>query len=58
MSINDYIASRCTGYLSINILLSKYEWKYYYSSNGQFIENIHDYSEINLRRNKVKGRCI
>ena len=58
MSINDYIASRCTGYLSINILLSKYEWKYYYSSNGQFIENTHDYSEINLRKNKVKSRCI
>ena len=55
MSINDYIASRCTGYLSVNILLSKYEWKYYYSSNGQFIENIHDYSEINLRRNEVKS---
>ena len=55
MSINDYIASRCTGYLSINILLSKYEWNYYYNSNGQFIENVHDYSEINLRKNKVKS---
>lgn len=58
MSINDYIASRCTGYLSINILLSKYEWKYYYSSNGQFIENVHDYNVIDLRRNKIKTRCI
>ena len=58
MSINDYIASRCTGYLSINVLLSKYDWKYYYSSNGQFIENVHDYSYIDLRKNKIKSRYI
>ena len=55
MSINDYIASRCTGYLSINVLLSINNWKYYYSSNGQLIENIHDYSEIDLRKNKVRS---
>ena len=58
ISINDYIGSRCTTYLSINILLCKYEWKYYYSSNGQFIQNVHDYSEIDLRRNKTKCRYI
>lgn len=58
MSINDYIASRCTSYLSVNILLSRYEWKYYYSSNGQFIQNVHDYSEIDLRKNKIKSRYI
>ena len=58
MSINDYIASRCTSYLSVNILLSKYEWKFYYSSNGQFIQDVHDYSEIDLRKNKIKSRYI
>ena len=58
MSINDYIASRCTGYLSINVLLSNNEWKYYYSSNRQFIQNVHDYSDIDLRRNNIKSRHI
>jgi len=58
ISINDYIGSRCTTYLSINMLISKYDWKCYYSSNGQFIQNVHDYSEIDLRRNKVKSRYI
>ena len=54
MSINDYIASRCTGYLSINVLLSKYNWKYYYSSNLQLIEDVHDYSERDLRKSYSK----
>jgi len=56
MAINDYIASRCTGYLSVNVLLDKYDWKYYYSNNGQFIQDVHDYSEIDLRKNKDKVR--
>lgn len=58
MCINDYIASRCTSYLSINILLSGYQWKYYYNSNGQFIQDVHDYSEIDLRKRKTKSRII
>lgn len=58
MCINNYIVSRCTSYLSINVLLSKYEWKYYYSSNGQLIQNVHDYSEIDLRKKKVKSICL
>lgn len=58
MSINNYIASRCTRYLSINVLISKYNWKCYYNSNGQIIENIHDFSEIDLRKNKIKSRYI
>ncbi len=58
MSINDYVGSRCNGYLSVNILLCKDEWEYYYTSNGQFVENIHDYCEIDLRKNKVKSICL
>lgn len=58
MSINDYISSRCTGYLSINVLLSKYNWEYYYNSNGQFIQNVHDYNEIDLRRDYCKKKSI
>lgn len=54
MAINDYIASRCTGYLSINVLLSKYNWDYYYSSNFQLIENVHDYFECDLRKSYNK----
>lgn len=56
MAINGYIASRCNGYLSVNVLLNDYDWKYYYSSNGQLIEYIHDYTVVDLRKNKVKKR--
>lgn len=54
-AINDYIASRCNGYLSINVLLdSNNIWKSYYSNNGQLIENIHDYTEMDFRKNKKR----
>ena len=57
MAVNDYIASRCNGYLSINILLfDNSQWKCYYSNNGQFVQNIHDYTEVDLRKNKDKIR--
>ena len=58
MAINDYIASRCTGYLSVNVLLSKYNWKCYYSSNLQLIEDVHDYVERDLRKSYSKKRSI
>ena len=34
MAVNNYIASRCNGYLSMNILCGDNEWGYYYTSNG------------------------
>ena len=54
MAINSYIASRCNGYLSVNVLLDNYNWKYYYSSNGQLIEYVHDYTEVDLKKYKDK----
>ena len=58
MAINNYIASRCNGCLSVNVLCSKYDWKYYYSSNGQLIEYIYDYTKVDLRKNKDKVKSI
>ena len=59
MAINNYIASRCNGYLSINVMLDKYDnWKSYYSSNGQFIQNIHDYTEVDCTYNKTRTKNI
>jgi len=58
MAINNYVASRCTGYLSVNVLINEYDWKYYYSSNGQFIQNVHDYSVVNLKKYYSKCRNI
>ena len=57
MTINSYIASRCNGYLSMNVLLSnENNWKSYYANNGQFIQETHDYTEIDFR--SVKKREI
>lgn len=58
MAINDYISSRCNGYLSVNILLSGNEWSYYYNSNGIVIERVHDYGEVNLRKDKIRKKSI
>lgn len=58
-AINNYIASRCTGYLSMNVLLhDDSEWKSWYSNNGQFVEYVHDYSVIDLRKNKIRSKNI
>ena len=59
MAINNYIASRCNGYLSINVMLDKYDkWNCYYASNGQFIQDVHDYTEVDctsqMRRSRQK----
>lgn len=57
MAINNYIASRCNGYLSMNVLVDKYDkWKYYYASNGQFIQDVHDYTEVDCTTNKRRIR--
>ena len=59
MAINNYIASRCNGYLSINVMLNKYDnWKSYYSSNGQLIQSIHDYTEVDCTYNKTRSKNI
>ena len=59
MAINNYIASRCNGYLSINVMLNKNDnWKSYYSSNGQFIQYIHDYTEVDCTCNKTRSKNI
>ena len=59
MSINNYIASRCNGYLSMNVLLDKKNnWKYYYSSNGQFIQDVHDYTEVDCTIHRSRSRNI
>ena len=59
MSVNDYIASRCNGYLSMNVLLhSDSEWKTYHPNNGQFIEYTHDYTIVDFRKHKVRNRNI
>lgn len=55
-TINDYIASRCTSYLTINVLLNKYNWKCFYNNSGLLIENIHDYIDVDLRENYIKKR--
>jgi len=58
-SINDYITSRCNGYLSVNVLLhNDNDWKCYYANNGEFIQNVHDYIEIDLRKYKVRVKDI
>lgn len=58
-AINDYIASRCTGYLSMNVLLSDdSKWKCWYANNGQFIQETHDYSEKDFRKHKTRSRNI
>jgi len=57
MAINNYIASRCNGYLSINVLLSDdNSWKSYYAMNGQFIQDVHDYTELDFRTTKKRER--
>ena len=57
MAINDYIASRCNGYLSMNVLLQDdSEWKSWYANNGQFVEYVHDYTVIDLRKNKIRSK--
>lgn len=58
MSVNNYIASRCNGYLSMNILCGDNEWGYYYTSNGQFIEYVHDYTEIMDQKTYIRRRSI
>ena len=56
-SINDYIASRCTGYLSMNVLLrDDKDWKNWFSNNGQFIQDVHDYSVVDFRRCKIRQK--
>ncbi|MBQ2873034.1 MAG: hypothetical protein IJE89_03435 [Bacilli bacterium] len=56
-AINDYIASRCNGYLSMNVLLeSETDWKSWHSNNGQLIEWCHDYTNIDLRTVKKRTR--
>lgn len=56
--INKYINSRCNGYLSINVLCGEKDWKTFYDSNGYFIQNIHDFTEIDYRTVKKKNRHI
>ena len=59
MAINDYIASRCNGYLSINVLLyGDTKWNTYYSNSGQLVEYVHDYTEIDLRNQMIKKKDI
>ena len=56
-AINNYIASRCNGYLSMNVLLeNENDWKSYYANNGQLIEWCHDYTDIDLRIGKKRTR--
>lgn len=58
-AINNYIASRCNGYLSMNVLLQDdSDWKCWYANNGQFIEYIHDYTVVDFRKNKTLSRNI
>lgn len=58
-AINDYVSSRCTGYLSMNVLLhDDSEWKSWYANNGQFIQDVHDYSVIDLRKYKTRSKNI
>lgn len=57
MAINNYIASRCNGYLSMNILLEQGScWSCYYANNGQFIQEVHDYTELDFSQSKNKIR--
>ena len=57
MAINGYIASRCNGYLSVNILLKcDSHWNCYYANNGQFIQEVHDYTELDFSQSKNKMR--
>lgn len=58
MAVNNYIASRCNGYLSMNVLCRDNEWGCYYTSNGQFIEYVHDYTEIMDEKTYSKRRII
>lgn len=58
MAVNNYIASRCNGYLSMNVLCRDNEWGCYYTSNGQFIEYVHDYTEIMDEKTYSKRRSM
>lgn len=59
MAINNYIASRCNGYLSLNVLLeSDITWNSYYANNGQVIQETHDYTEMDFRKNKIRRKSI
>ena len=49
-SINDLIASRINKDISIKLFCKNNEWQTYYSSNGQLIENIHDYEAIYVKK--------
>ena len=58
-AINDYIASRCTGYLSMNVLLRDHkEWKNWFANNGQIIQDVHDYTEVDFRKHKTRSKSI
>jgi hypothetical protein len=58
-TINSYIASRCNGYLSMNVLLhSDSEWKCFVANNGQYIQETHDYTEKDFRKHKTRSRNI
>lgn len=54
--INKYINSRSNGYLSINVLCGEKIWNIFYDNQGYFIQNIHDYIEIDYSDVKRKVR--
>lgn len=47
-AINGYISMRCTADISMKIACDPSEWSSYYDLDGNFIENPHDYSIIEL----------
>lgn len=46
--INDLINSRINSNISIKVFTEPDKWKTFIGSNGQFIESIHDYGEIEI----------
>lgn len=47
-AINDLIGSRINKNISMKIFTEPDKWKTFIGSNGQFIESIHDYGEIEI----------
>lgn len=47
-AINNFVASRCNGNISMKIATHPDEWENYITSNGVFIEYVHDYGTIEL----------
>lgn len=50
--VNDYVGSRINKDISIKVATEPDDWETYRDSNGQFVEYIHDYGDVELDSSK------